>query len=164
MHVIVVQRMEATALSQQRETRAPVGNSLLLDAQFCFALYSASRRVVRAYNGELKKLGLTYPQYLVMLVLWEWDHDAFARPSIGELGRRLDFNTGTTTPLVKRLEVLGLATRVRQADDERQVFVQLTQAGRSLYQQALKVPPALLQMSSLPAEQLMLLRDQLNQI
>jgi MarR family transcriptional regulator, organic hydroperoxide resistance regulator len=108
---------------------------LHLDEQLCFALYSASRAVVRAYAPLLAPLGLTYPQYLVLLVLWERD----GLP-VNRLGRRLALDSGTLTPLLKRLERQRLVERRRAAADERVVRIHLTAAGRALRTWARKVP------------------------
>ncbi len=113
----------------------PTGDWLLLDNQMCFALYSASLTMTKVYKPLLQKFGLTYPQYLVMLVLWE--HDA---RSVSELGERLFLDSGTLTPLLKRLEALDFITRTRDAADERRVIVALTAAGRRLQKQSLTVP------------------------
>lgn len=113
--------------------------ALLLDNQLCFALYAASRAVVRAYQPLLQPLGLTYPQYLVMLVLWEEDG-----PSVKELGGRLELDSGTLTPLLKRLEAHGLVRREGDAEDERVVRVRLTDEGRALRRKAARVPEKLL--------------------
>jgi len=110
-------------------------DSLQLDEQLCFALYSASRAMTRTYAPLLEPLGLTYPQYLVLLVLWERD----GLP-VRELGARLALDSGTLTPLLKRLERQGLVERVRGADDERVVRIHLTAAGRALRTRARKVP------------------------
>lgn len=106
-----------------------------LDEQLCFALYSASRAFTRAYAPVLGPLGLTYPQYLVMLVLWDGDG-----VSVSELGERLGLDSGTLTPLLKRMDEAGLVTRARDVDDERVVRVSLTKAGRALDQRAKDVP------------------------
>jgi DNA-binding MarR family transcriptional regulator len=107
-----------------------------LEDQLCFALYAASRTVTSAYRPLLDRLGLTYPQYLVMLALWQ--HGA---SSIKDLGTALSLDYGTLTPLLKRLEARGLIRRQRQADDERSVRVDLTGAGQELQAQARMVPP-----------------------
>lgn len=100
-------------------------DSLFLANQLCFALYSASRAVTRLYREGLDAVGLTYPQYLVMLVLWE------AGPqTVSGIGRRLDLDSGTLTPLLKRLEAAGLVERRRGRTDEREVMVSLTPAGQ----------------------------------
>jgi len=112
---------------------------LLLDNQLCFALYSASLTMTKVYKPLLGELGLTYPQYLVLLVLWERDD-----VTVSELGARLYLDSGTLTPLLKRLEAQGLVSRQRSAEDERQVLVTLTTAGLKLRQSALRVPEQLL--------------------
>ena len=106
--------------------------SLALDDQLCFKLYAASRSVTRAYKPMLDQLGLTYPQYLVMLVLWEWHTAAPLQPTLKALGERLLLDSGTLTPLLKRLEHLALITRRRSAVDEREVHLRLTDAGQAL--------------------------------
>jgi DNA-binding MarR family transcriptional regulator len=108
---------------------------LALDRQLCFALYSASLAMTRLYKPLLEPLGLTYPQYLVMLVLWEQDDVA-----VGALGERLQLDSGTLTPLLKRLEALGHVTRRRDADDERRVRIALTPAGHALKARARRIP------------------------
>lgn len=108
---------------------------LLLDRQLCFALYAASRAVVRAYAPLLEPLGLTYPQYLVFLVLWEEDGAAMSH-----LGERLRLDSGTLTPLLKRLEERDLIERRRSTEDERVVHVHLTPAGRALRNKAKTIP------------------------
>lgn len=110
---------------------------LHLDNQLCFALHATSRAVVRTYGPLLATLGLTYPQYLVMLVLWE-------RPdisaSVGDLGDRLQLDSGTLTPLLKRLEKAGLVHRERDPHDERRVLIHLSDAGHDLRARAAAVP------------------------
>jgi len=101
--------------------------SLRLDDQLCFALYSASHLMTKAYRPMLAQLGITYPQYLALLVLWEEDDI-----TVGRLGERLFLDSGTLTPLLKRLEAAGLIGRRRDPADERQVRVQLTPTGRAL--------------------------------
>ena len=109
--------------------------ALLLDNQLCFALYSASLSMTRLYQPLLAELGLTYPQYLAMLVLWERDG-----LMVSELGERLCLDSGTLTPLLKRLEAAGLIARIRALDDERRVHVTLTASGRKLKARAAKIP------------------------
>lgn len=109
-----------------------------LDDQLCFALYAASRAFTRAYGPHLAELGLTYPQYVVMLALWERDG-----VSVSEIGERLGLDSGTLTPLLKRLEAVGVVSRSRDATDERVVRVAVTPAGRKLEKKAEKVPAAL---------------------
>jgi DNA-binding MarR family transcriptional regulator len=111
---------------------------LALDQQLCFALYSASLAMTKLYKPLLAPLGLTYPQYLVMLVLWEGDG-----VTVSQLGERLALDSGTLTPLLKRLETTGLVQRLRDAADERRVLLQLTAAGRRLKARAAAVPPAI---------------------
>ncbi|UCJ15872.1 MarR family transcriptional regulator [Pseudomonas sp. MM211] len=105
---------------------------LKLDQHLCFKLYAASRMVVRAYKPMLDRLQLTYPQYLAMLVLWEWDETPPAQPTVKALGERLLLDSGTLTPLLKRLQHAGLVERQRCAQDEREVHLRLTAAGRQL--------------------------------
>jgi MarR family transcriptional regulator, organic hydroperoxide resistance regulator len=113
-------------------------DTLRLDAQLCFLLYATTRAVTQAYGPLLEPLGLTYPQYLTMLALWEEDG-----ASIGRLGERLHLDSGTITPLVKRLEGMGLLERRRSASDERVVQAHLTAAGRRLRGKAEGVPTAM---------------------
>ncbi|MDM0076194.1 MarR family transcriptional regulator [Variovorax sp. J2P1-59] len=112
---------------------------LRLDNQLCFAVYSASLAMTKLYKPLLEKLQLTYPQYLVMLVLWERDG-----LMVSELGERLFLDSGTLTPLLKRLEANGLVARIRDVGDERRVHVNLTAAGRKLKARAGSVPACLL--------------------
>lgn len=109
--------------------------ALMLDQQLCFALYSSSLQLTRLYKPHLDALGLTYPQYLVMLVLWEQDG-----LGVNQVGARLALDSGTLTPLLKRMEARGLVKRSRDAQDERRVRLLLTQAGRELKAQARSVP------------------------
>ena len=118
--------------------RAQPGGSSLLDDQLCFALYAASRAVTSRYRPLLDELGLTYPQYLVLLVLWE--HSAV---SVKDLGAALQLDYGTLTPLVKRLESNGLVRRRRRPDDERSVEITLTDQGLALRDRARTVPSAI---------------------
>ncbi len=108
--------------------------SVELDDQLCFALYAASRAVTARYRPMLDKMGLTYPQYLVMMLLWEEDGQ-----TVGQLGGRLALDSGTLSPLLKRLTAAGLVTRQRRVDDERSVSIQLTAAGRELESNAMEV-------------------------
>ncbi|MFF1610863.1 MarR family winged helix-turn-helix transcriptional regulator [Amycolatopsis sp. NPDC058278] len=109
--------------------------SLRLDDQLCFGLYSASRAVTSLYRVVLEDLDLTYPQYLVMLALWEQDHRL-----VKELGAELNLDSGTLSPLLKRLQTAGLVVRNRQADDERSVRVSLTESGKALHEKARGIP------------------------
>src|ERR687897_2258108 len=108
--------------------------SVALDDQLCFALYAASRAVTARYRPMLEALGLTYPQYLVMMLLWEQDHQ-----TVGQRGARLALDSGTLSPLLKRLTAAGLVTRHRRADDERSVSIRLTEAGRALKEPACRI-------------------------
>ena len=112
--------------------------ALLLDNQLCFALYSTSLAMTKLYKPLLDELGLTYPQYLAMLVLWERDG-----LMVSELGERLYLDSGTLTPLLKRLEASGLIARIRDVQDERRVHITLTAAGRKLKIAARSVPQAI---------------------
>ncbi len=136
---------------------APAPADLLaLENQFCFALYSASHAVTRTYKPLLDRIGLTYPQYLVMLVLWEQDGIL-----VKDIGARLFLDSGTLTPLLKRLEGNGMVERRRDAHDERQVRISLSAAGRALHGQALEIPQQLLCASGQPARALGRLRAEL---
>ncbi len=128
-----------------------------LDEHLCFALYDASRAFVRLYGPLLAELGLTYPQYLALLVLWETDHAV----SVGEIGNRLHLESGTLTPLLKRLEHLGLVERHRDRSDERRVLVQLTDIGRALRTPAARIPECLGERLDLDRQHAFELRDQL---
>jgi DNA-binding MarR family transcriptional regulator len=131
---------------------------LELDRQLCFALYTASRAVVRTYAPLLEDAGLTYPQYVTMLVLWE-NPD---RPrSIGELGERLHLDSGTLTPLLKRLASMGYVTRSRDVEDERRVLVTLTAEGLALRDRVAAVPESFLACLGLDVADASALRDQL---
>ncbi|HZZ50574.1 MAG TPA: MarR family transcriptional regulator [Pseudonocardia sp.] len=134
-------------------------NLLALDRQVCFALAVAARSVIALYRPLLDPLGLTHPQYLVMLALWEHD------PRSGrELARLLQLDPGTLTPLLKRLEQGGLITRRRDPSDERTLAVTLTPAGRALRDQAERIPPAIIDRLGLPLSELESLRDALNRV
>jgi DNA-binding MarR family transcriptional regulator len=112
---------------------------LLLDNQLCFALYSTSLAMTKLYKPLLDELGLTYPQYLAMLVLWERDG-----LMVSELGERLYLDSGTLTPLLKRLEGSGYISRLRDLEDERRVRITLTVLGRKLKSRAAKIPACIL--------------------
>src|SRR6185312_1301251 len=108
--------------------------SVALDDQLCFALYAASRAVTARYRPMLEEIGLTYPQYLVMMLLWEEDDQ-----TVGQLGARLALDSGTLSPLLKRLTAAGLVTRHRRIEDERSVSISLTPAGRGLRERAFSI-------------------------
>ena len=145
------------------KTQAPApkaaGDHLRLDNQLCFALYAASGLVTRAYRRLLEPLGLTYPQYLVMLALWEQ-----APRTVKALGQALELDSGTLTPLLKRLEVAGFVTRTRDAQDERRVQIALTQAGEALREKAGDVPMALACQLHLPLDEIVELRATLQHL
>jgi DNA-binding MarR family transcriptional regulator len=144
---------------------AQYGDALLeLDNQLCFALHAAARQVIKAYRPVLSELELTHPQYLVLLVLWAWARDQEPRPTVKALGARLALDSGTLTPLLKRLEARGLVTRTRSTTDERELFVHVTQAGMELKRRAQQVPVTLLRKSPLHIEEVLHLRDQLKKI
>lgn len=116
---------------------------LALDRQLCFALYAASLAMTKAYKPLLAPLDLTYPQYLVMLVLWEADGQPGAGITVSQLGERLTLDSGTLTPLLKRLEAQGRLQRLRDAADERRVRLRLTAEGRALKARAVGIPQAI---------------------
>ncbi|MFC5730158.1 MULTISPECIES: MarR family winged helix-turn-helix transcriptional regulator [Nocardioides] len=122
--------------------------SLKLDEQLCFSLYSASRLITAAYRPLLNEIGLTYPQYVTMLVLWER-----APVSMRGLGEELGLDYGTLTPLVKRLESAGLVRRRRRVDDERAVDVELTEDGRALRDRAIGIPDRIAELMGLSDRQ-----------
>ncbi len=137
----------------------PTDELLKLDNQLCFAVYSASLAMTKLYKPQLEALGLTYPQYLVMLSLWE--HDG---PTVSALGERLSLDSGTLTPLLKRLESSGLITRLRDAEDERRVHIRLTASGRRLKARAAAVPRCLLAASECSLDELAGLTQQLQSL
>ncbi|HEU4666375.1 MAG TPA: MarR family transcriptional regulator [Arthrobacter sp.] len=130
-----------------------------LDRQVCFALYSASRAATAVYRPVLEQLGLTYPQYLVMLVLWENDPRG-----VKEIGEELGLDSGTLSPLLKRLEALGLVERRRSGEDERRVAIHLTPAGRSLSGPAAAIPQRLADAAGLSTAELEQLRRTLGKL
>lgn len=136
------------------------GDQLKLSNQICFPLYSVSRLITKAYKPYLDKLGLTYPQYLVLLVLWEND-----RLTVNEISSKLLLNTNTISPLLKRMEKLEIIKRNRSNEDERCVFVQLTEKGKLLKTDALPIPEKLvteLVSEKIQFEDMLKLKDMLN--
>ncbi len=131
----------------------------LLDDQLCFALYSAGLAMNKVYRKLLRKLGLTYPQYLVMLVLWERDG-----VTVSDIGARLFLDSATLTPLLKRLEAAGLVARKRAAQDERQVLVSLTGAGRAMRADAAAVQEGVICAAACVPADLPLLKRQLESL
>ncbi|PKP09047.1 MAG: MarR family transcriptional regulator [Bacteroidetes bacterium HGW-Bacteroidetes-4] len=137
-------------------------DQLKLDNQLCFPFYAVSRLITRAYQPYLDELGITYPQYLVLLVLWETNGI-----TVSEISQRLILNTNTITPLLKRLEVLGILNRQRATDDERKVIISLTEKGQAMKNDAADIPFKLtneLNSELLNAEELIDLRDKLQLI
>lgn len=134
---------------------------LHLDNQLCFSLYSLSRKVTQNYTPLLKPLDLTYPQYLVMLVMWQGLEDGLEGLAVSQLTDKLKLDTGTVTPLLKRMEAKGLLSRLRSAQDERIVVVSLTAEGQALREEAKHVPRALLCQADAEAEQIIELRETL---
>lgn len=130
-----------------------------MDRQLCFALYSASRAMTAAYRPILTELNLTYPQYLVLLVLWEED-----RVTVGRLGERLQLDSGTLSPLLKRLEANGFIRRERSLQDERQVEVTLTPAGRKLEGKAQCIPEKLGAQTGITEQEAADLRDAIHRL
>lgn len=135
---------------------------LKLENQLCFPVYAASRLITREYQPYLDQLGITYPQYLVLMILWERDHI-----SVNEIAKKLILNTNTITPLLKRMEQQELLKRKRSKDDERKVIVQLTQQGKQLQEQAAAIPEKLthqLLNGGLDVNDLIKLKDNLSSI
>ncbi|MCJ1884380.1 MarR family transcriptional regulator [Pseudomonas sp. LA21] len=134
----------------------PTCEALKLDNQLCFALYSTSLQMTKVYKPLLQALGLTYPQYIAMLVLWEGDGI-----TVGEISSRMLTDPGSLTPLLKRLEAEGLITRTRSQADERVVQLRLTDKGRELRRQAESIPGCILASSRLTLEKLQRLQQEL---
>ena len=136
-----------------------VAVSTRLDDQVCFALYSASRAVTSLYRPMLDELGLTYPQYLVMLVLWEQ-----GSTTVKELSSALRLDSGTLSPLLKRMESNGLVRRRRRQDDERSVEITLTERGEALRRKARSVPGRLVRALEIAGDELVALRETLRRV
>jgi MarR family transcriptional regulator, organic hydroperoxide resistance regulator len=130
----------STATRPTRAGAAAVPDPLALERQVCFALSIASRSVLAVYRPLLEPMGLTHPQYLVMLALW--GHSPL---SVSDIGGLLQLDSATLSPLLKRLEAAGLVTRTRRAEDERQLDAALTEAGRALRAEAERIPPAVVE-------------------
>lgn len=135
-------------------------DNLLLEKQLCFRLYSLNKLMCRIYAPILKALALTYPQYLAMLVLWQNKVGI----SVKDLGRQLDLDSGTLSPLLKRMETQGLLNRVRQPKDERVVVIKLTQKGIALQQSAEHIPAEMFAVTGLTVEKLQSLTGELDQL
>lgn len=145
-----------------RSTPSPlegIENPLALEQQVCFALAIASRSVIATYKPLLEPMGLTHPQYLVMLALWE--HEPLR---VNELSKLLQLDPGTLSPLLKRLEASGYVRRERDPHDERALAVVLTEKGRALRDDALNIPPAIVERLGLPLEELLELHKRLTQV
>jgi DNA-binding MarR family transcriptional regulator len=137
-------------------SQTQLDSALLLDRQLCFALYSTSLAMTKFYKPLLAALGLTYPQYLVMLVLWEQDP-----LSVSALGERLFLDSGPLTPLLRRLEAADLVLRTRSVQDERRVDISLTETGRQLRTQARQIPVCVFNATQCPVPELMALTQTL---
>lgn len=137
-----------------------MSNNLLLEKQLCFRLYSLNKLMCRLYAPVLKELALTYPQYLAMLVLWQ-NLDGI---SVKDLGNKLDLDSGTLSPLLKRMEAQGLLTRVRQPSDERVVIIKLTRKGMGLQQSAEHIPGKMFAVTGLTPDKLLSLNQELDQL
>jgi MarR family transcriptional regulator, organic hydroperoxide resistance regulator len=152
---------------QSIRSRFPTGGNMTqrptlpftLDEQLCFALYSTSLAMTKAYKPLLDKLGLTYPQYLTMLVLWETDN-----VTVKDMAARLNLDPATVTPLLKRLETQGMLERVRGVEDERLVYIRLTKAGAALKRQAREVPADIFCAMQQTPEFLLRLREDLTSL
>ena len=127
--------------------------SVTLDRMICFDVYAANLAIGRLYKPILDELGLTYPQYLVLMILWEKD-----RQTLGELGHTLGLESSTLTPLVKRMEAGGLVTRTRDKDDERRVFVALTEAGRALQNESERIATCVFDATGLTLDEILQLQ------
>jgi DNA-binding MarR family transcriptional regulator len=137
--------------------KPPAADQMLrLDNQICFAIYSAAHAFNRVYKPLLDRLGLTYPQYLAMLVLWERDG-----VPVKEIGERLFLDSGTLTPLLKRLESAGLVKRTRSTEDERQVLIALTPQGQALRDKARAVPSSILAASECSVPELLAMKNEI---
>lgn len=147
-------------MTTSKTSTAAAGTDLLaLDRQVCYALAVASRNVIALYRPLLEPMGLTHPQYLVMLALWEESPATVAR-----LGERLSLEPATLSPLLKRLETRGLITRERDPHDERALAISLTPEGRAIRAEAEKIPEGILETLQMPVEDLVHLRDVLHQV
>jgi DNA-binding MarR family transcriptional regulator len=140
------------------QNSAPV-DPLALERQVCFALVVAARSVLSVYRPLLEPMGLTHPQYLVMLALWE--HSPL---SVREIGALLQLDSPTLSPLLKRLAIAGLVTRTRSDDDERRLIIELTQKGRELRERATLIPPAVVARLGIDISELELLREALTKV
>lgn len=133
--------------------------NIRLDNQLCFSLYAASREVIKLYKPCLDKFNLTYTQYVVMLVLWEAE-----KSTVKEIGKRLHLDSGTLTPLLKKLEVMGLIIRYRDKNDDRVVIIELTQNGRELKEKITCIPNEIAGKLNLSKEKILNLKNALDEL
>jgi MarR family transcriptional regulator, organic hydroperoxide resistance regulator len=145
-----------SAIGEVHMARKQTVDPLLLGNQICFAVYSTAHAFNRVYKPLLDRLGLTYPQYLVMMVLWERDG-----VPVKDIGEKLFLDSGTLTPLLKRLEAADLVKRTRSIEDERQVLIALTPKGQALKEQARAVPQAILASSACSVGELFAMKNEL---
>ena len=134
-------------------------DSIKLDNQVCFSLYAASREIIKLYKPFLDKYNLTYTQYVAMLVLWEDE-----KSTVKEIGKRLHLDSGTLTPLLKKIECMGLIKRYRDVNDDRVVIVELTDDGRALKEKVLEVPKEMACKVNMPKEELIELKMKLDSL
>ena len=150
--------MPQTKTSQSKSRpKAGAGGMPGIDAMLCFSLYAANNAMNRVYQPLLEPLGLTYPQYLVLIALWEEEGRG-----VGQIVIQIGLESNTLTPLLKRMEAAGLLSRTRSAEDERQVLVHLTAKGKALRRKAESIPGCILSASGLSLPELAALRDQLH--
>ena len=139
------------------EARDTVDDPLCLENQLCFSLYAAAHAIKKAYRPLLEELGLTYPQYLILIVLWKTD-----ALKVSDIGHRLNLDSGTLTPVLKRLESSGLVRRTRRQEDEREVEIGLTSAGRALREKAFGVRREIVRQLRMSEPEIASLRSDLN--
>ena len=151
--------MQSAAAASDESLPIPADDTLALEAQVCFALVVAARSVLSIYRPILEPMGLTHPQYLVMLALWEQEP-----LSVKELSSLLQLDPGTLSPLLKRLESAGLLTRQRSTADERLLSVTLTRKGVELRDQAVKIPPAVVAKLGMPVDEIRRLQSALGRV
>lgn len=144
-------------MNAPNESAEVLKDPLLLDNQLCYALYAAAHRMTKSYRPMLERMGLTYPQYLVLLVLWENDGI-----TVSEIGRRLRLDSGTLTPVLKRLESSGLLNRSRRQSDEREVEIALTDQGRALRSEAVAVRQSVMCQLNMSEPEIQAMRADLN--
>ena len=156
--------MEAYSGSMTTKTVAADVDPLSLQRQVCFALAITNRAVLAVYRPLLEPLGLTHPQYLVMLALWDNEKSSSPPLSVKQIAALLQMDSATLSPMLKRLQALGVITRLRRATDERTMQVELTTNGRTLRRQALKIPPAVVERLGVGLDELEQLHDVLTGI